>query len=389
MKILHVIPSISSKRGGPSKAVIEMVKELRDLGVEGYVITTTDNKNYRELRSTSTRWVDQGGVPIMVFKCIDSRVRFIREYLISISLLVWLIKNAKGFDLIHFHAIFSFSTTFGMMVARKRKVPYIIRTIGQLNQWCLRQSPLRKKLMLLLFEKKNLENAVCIHVTSKIEEQDIIQVGLRNQTLELGLGVDRVRKKRNKEVEGAESDMINLLYLSRIHPKKRLENLLMALSEMDEESQNWILHIAGDGDDHYMKFIQEYAVHLKINDRIQWHGHVTGIHKNKLLNLTDWFVLPSSNENFGIAALEAMSYGIPVILSSEVGIATEVKKYSAGYVYEDKNGQLKNVLSRCLNVEKSDMSDNAIRLVSENFLWNVIGQKLLNYYQGVVKTSNS
>jgi glycosyltransferase involved in cell wall biosynthesis len=390
MKVLHVIPSISSKRGGPSKAVIEMVRELRSLGIEGYVITTTDNGEYREVKETGTDWIKHNDVPIMVFKCVDSRIKAIREYQVSISLLVWLMKNAHSFDLIHFHSIFSFSTTFGMIVARKKRVPYIIRTIGQLNQWCLRQSGLRKRLMLRLIEKKNLEKAVSIHVTSEIERKDIIQIALRNQTFKLGLGICSICKRDKKKDKAENSGETNFLYLSRIHPKKGLESLLLALSDIDEEDDKWFLHIAGDGDDGYKKFVQEYAENLQVSNRIQWHGHVTGTHKDKLLRLTDWFVLPSSNENFGIAALEAMGYGVPVVLSSEVGISTEVKEYSAGYVYDAKNiHQLKTVLSHCLRMENSEMSDNAIKLVRENFLWSVIGRKLSNYYEGVFNTSQS
>lgn len=387
MKVLHVIPSISSKRGGPSKAVIEMVRELRNLGVEGYVITTTDNGRYREINESSPEWRKKGDVPIMVFSCIDSRIKVIKEYLISISLLVWLMKNAHSFDLIHFHSIFSFSTTFGMMVARKKRVPYIIRTIGQLNQWCMRQSALRKRFMLELVEKKNLEKAVSIHVTSEIEREDIIRIALKNQTFKLGLGICSICKREIGKDRKENSGRINFLYLSRIHPKKGLESLLLALSDIEEDGDKWFLHIAGDGDDGYKKIIQQYAEDLKVSNRIHWHGHVTGTNKDRLLRLTDWFVLTSSNENFGIAALEAMSYGIPVVLSSEVGISTEVKKYSAGYVYDTKDvQQLKYVLSRCLNIKNSEMPENAIKLVKENFLWSVIGRKLCNHYRDVLNT---
>lgn len=385
VKALHVIPSISSRRGGPSKAVIELVHELKDFGVEGYVITTTDNGIYRELDSSENRWINYNNVPVMVFSCVNSRFRFVREYLISPRLLIWLFRNARDFDVIHFHAVFSFPTTIGMMVARYRKVPYIVRTIGQLNEWCLSQSRLKKKIMLSIVEKSNLEKAVCVHVTSEIERMDIIKAKIRNKTFMLGLGVSCVNDKydakdRNNEIH----HQTNFLFLSRIHPKKRLDILIKSLSEV--VAREWFLDIAGEGENKYVSSLKDYAETLGVADNICWHGHVTGITKEELIRRSDWFVLPSTNENFCIAAIEAMANGLPVIISSEVGIAPYVEKYSAGYVYSgsDEIG-LRNSLAMGISCKvNTNMRANAISLVKDNFLWKVIAGQLSSYYRSSV-----
>lgn len=381
VRALHVIPSISSKRGGPSKAVLELVKELRNYGVDGYVITTTDNGRYREMDSSGNAWITHSDITLMVFPCVNSRFRFLREYLISFSLILWLFKNASKFDILHFHAIFSFPTTVGMMVARWKKVPYIVRTIGQLNEWCLHQGRLKKKIMLTLIEKANLENALCIHVTSDIERLDITKAKLNNNTLMLGLGVSSFNDEINvKKINGEIRPRTNFLFLSRIHPKKQLNVLIQSLSELGPN--DWFLDIAGEGDDRYMCTLRDYARVLGVSNQIRWHGHVKGLSKERLLSQSDWLVLPSSNENFGIAALEAMASGLPVIISSGVGIAPYVEKYSAGYVCNTTDGiELRNTLAKCIFSDNTSMRVNAITLVRENFLWKVIAKELSEYYR--------
>lgn len=381
LRALHVIPSVSSKRGGPSKAVLGLVKELRDYRIEGYIITTTDNGRYREMDSSGNAWITDGNINMMVFPCVNSRFRFIREYLISFSLILWLFKNASKFDILHFHAIFSFSTTVGMIVARWKKIPYIVRTIGQLNEWCLHQGSLKKKIMLTLVETANLENALCIHVTSDIERLDIVKARLKNNTLVLGLGVSALYGTIDENnINSRIKLQTNFLFLSRIHPKKQLDVLIRNLSELG--TKEWILDVAGEGDGRYMNTLQDYAKNLGVSDQIRWHGHVTGLNKERLFSQCDWLVLPSSNENFGIAALEAMASGLPVIVSSDVGIAPYVEKYSAGYVCNITYGnELRNILTKCIFSDNTTMRINAITLVKENFLWKIIAKELSDYYR--------
>jgi glycosyltransferase involved in cell wall biosynthesis len=390
VRALHVIPSVSTKRGGPSKAVLELVRELRNYEVEGYVITTTDNGRYQEMKSSDNKWIAHDDIPIMVFPCINSRFRFLREYLVSPSLVLWLLRNATKYDIIHFHAIFSFTTTVGMLVARWKRIPYIVRTIGQLNEWSLHQGRLKKRVMLKLIENSNLENALCIHVTSEIERQDIVKAKLKNDTLMLRLGVNSNKDMiRGKDCSKEDKYKTNFLFLSRIHPKKRLELLIESLAGLEGTSRQWFLDVAGEGEKKYLDNLQDYAVRLGVDDKIRWHGHVTGMTKEKLLSKSDWFVLPSSSENFGIAALEAMASGLPVIVSSEVGIAPYVLEFSTGYVCNTNNkAEFRNILAKCISSDNYNMRVNAINLVKENFLWGVIAKELSGYYQSSIMNSH-
>jgi len=380
MRVLHIIPSISPLRGGPSQAVIEMVKALRSEGVDACIVTTQDNGIYRNPELTTGKWILYEDVPVLLHSCIDSKMRAIREYLISPSFTYWLIKNIDQYDLIHFHAIFSFPSTIGMAIARIKEVPYIVRTIGQLSHWGLKQGFLRKKLMIKLIEGGNLKHARAIHVTSNYERRDLESLGLDSDSFVLGLGV-------NLSQPSTHSCRINknvsFLYLSRIHQKKQIELLFQALSILKSNlhEENWELSIAGSGEANYIKKLKKEAEVLGISEHLFWRGHVSGSAKQDLFKNSDWFVLTSASENFGISVVEAMAASIPVIITESVGISDKVLKYSAGYICQEKPEEIAEVLRKATERFKIDeMSKAARKLVEENYSWAYIGRSLSKLY---------
>jgi len=385
MKVLHVIPSISPLRGGPSQAVIEMVRALREEGIDACVVATQDNGKYRNPDLPTNTWFNYMDIPLFLHKCIDSRFRALREFQISSSLIRWLYANIEEYDIVHFHAIFSFPTTIGMLVARYKRMPYIIRTIGQLNSWSLQQGAFKKKLMLECIERGNLENAKAIHVTSKYELDDIRLLGLSNRTINLGVGVIIPKEVNmiNKYPQG-EKHKTRFLFLSRIHPKKQLELLFESLEILKYEyyENGWELLIAGSGDGHYIEQLRKTSKQRRIQDHLLWLDHVIGGDKEKILDTTDWFVLLSSSENFGISAVEAMAASLPIIITANLGISKEVLEYNAGFICRESPQEIAQLLKFVLNssIHKT-MGLSARRLVVENYSWINISKSLSKFYK--------
>ena len=313
---------------------------------------------------------------------MNSKIRSIREYLVSFSFAYWLIKHIGDYDAIHVHALFSFPSTISMMVARISGVPYIIRTIGQLNSWSLKQSALRKKVMMILVEKQNLLNARAIHVTSNYERRDLEKLGLGDKCFILGLGVD-LPSEDTHENKKLRNGQIRLLFLSRIHPKKQIELLFSALGILKYtiKEESWELAIAGTGDETYVEILKNLSKRLGIEQHIIWHGHVAGEAKQKLISSSDWFVLPSASENFGISVVEAMASSLPVVISNNTGISDKVIQYSAGFICCDDPLKFAQVLSEA--IKSSDiktMGISARKLVMENYSWKSIGSSLSQFY---------
>jgi glycosyltransferase involved in cell wall biosynthesis len=380
MKILHVIPSISRKRGGPSTAIISMVRALRNEGVDASILTTSDNDIYREDEMPIGCWFWNEGVPTLIFPSVNSKSLLIQEYLISPALSWWLFQNIKNYDALHIHSIFSYSSTSSMLIARLKRVPYIVRTIGQLNTWSLSQSRRRKLVMLLLIEKSNLMASFAIHVTSRSEKDDVKKICNHDNILCLGLGVEI--SKTDQLIHVSQHEETRFIFLSRIHPKKQLDKLLEALSTLynSYNKRSWRLFIAGDGDHKYIEYLKVLTEDKGISNRVEWMGHLGEEEKFSLMGTCDWYVLPSLSENFGLSVVEALASGLPVIISPEVGISEIVAESNAGLV-TGSSVSLLEALDRAMQGAPTEMREAALTLARERFSWREIARALLYCYR--------
>ncbi|MCP9900245.1 glycosyltransferase [Cyanobium sp. Cruz CV13-4-11] len=389
MRVLHVIPSISPLRGGPSRSVIDMVATLRLQDVDAAILTTNDHGPGLHPDLVTGRWQWHQGVPVLAFPRWSPPVAALREFAFSPALSLWLARNLKRYELLHIHALFSYPCTSAMAQARWAGVPYILRSIGQLSPWSLAQSPGRKRLMLRLIERRNLQRAALLHFTTKAERDEAACLGLVPPSLVLPLGV------RGPDLPAQPADHlgptapVHFLFLSRLHPKKQLENLLdaLALLQRRRPQASWDLAIAGDGEPRYVAALQERARGLGLGERCCWLGFVAGEAKWRALEAADWYVLPSAAENFGIAAVEALAAGTPVILSPEVAVAADVARAGAGLVSASDPEALALTLATALERPSLSRRAAALNLAEKAFSWSTIALQLRDAYRQVLTSS--
>lgn len=385
MRVLHLIPSISPLRGGPSQAVMEMCRELRDREIDARILTTNDHGRGLLLDLPLNCWHDREGVPVLAFARWSPPIRPLREFAISPALTWWLWRHLEQFDLLHVHALFSYPSTSGMAIARCKHKPYVLRSIGQLNHWSLRQSAVRKQILFRLIERRNLEHAAAFHFTSEAEQQEAASLNLRNSSFVLPLGVTLKRHFINSP----DSSSTRFLFLSRLHAKKQLDLLLNAFAALAQTQPlaQWQLDIAGDGDQAYVQHLQQLSIDLGLQSRCCWHGFVAGEAKDQLLQSAHWFVLPSASENFGIAAAEALAAGVPVILSPGVALADAVSKHGAGLVIEPTVEAWAKALLTALTPPSVDMRHAAYQLAAGSYSWPAIAEALHQHYDSILQRS--
>lgn len=396
MRVLHLIPSISPLRGGPSQAVLSMVAALRKQGVDAAILTSNDNGSGIQARMPLGRWhdheVDGRAVPVLAFGRWSPPLRAVREFAIVPGLSNWLEEHANKYHLVHVHALFSCSTSLGMTQLRRQGVPYLLRTIGQLNTWSLKQSPARKKLFLRLVDRSNLESAAALHFTSEVERQEASALRLQTPSFVLPLGVPQlddppVPEAGPQAIVDHTHECIRFLYLSRLHPKKQLPLLFEALARIKrrQPDRRWQLDIAGKGESSYEAVLREQAQQLELESRIHWHGFVAGAAKQALLRQADWFVLPSASENFGIAAAEALMAATPVVLCPGVALASDVEQTGAGMVCEPNCDALSSCLEQCLTPPPFAMRQAARRLAETRYGWSAISHQLIKHYEHILR----
>ncbi len=386
MRVLHVIPSISPLRGGPSRAVIDMVAALRLQDVDAAILTTNDHGPGLHPDLVTGRWQWHQGVPVLAFPRWSPPVAALREFAFSPGLTGWLAGHLGQYDLLHIHALFSYPSTSAMAQARWAGVPYILRSIGQLSPWSLAQSRGRKRLLLRLIERRNLQQAAALHFTTAAERDEAACLGLAPPSLVLPLGVRGPAQLSPPAVAPSASRPVRFLFLSRLHPKKQLEKLLeaLALLQRHRPEASWELAIAGDGEPPYVAALRARTRDLGIEAHCRWLGFVEGEAKWQLLQEADWYVLPSAAENFGIAAVEALAAGTPVILSPEVAVAADVARAGAGLVCASDPEDLARTLAIALKPPSLSMQASAFNLAESDFSWSTIALQLRDAYRQVL-----
>ena len=152
MRVLHVIPSVGPLRGGPSVALGIMARALQDAGVQVDVATTNDND--RELIDVPIgQPVNHDGINYWYFR------RTAHPYTTSAGLAAWLRRNVSNYDVVHTHALFSFSTSAAAAAARRARVPYIVRPLGTLARYGMLQHSLLKQLSFYMLERRMLRRS--------------------------------------------------------------------------------------------------------------------------------------------------------------------------------------------------------------------------------------
>jgi glycosyltransferase involved in cell wall biosynthesis len=361
-----------------------MVNALRLRHVDASILTTNDDCESLLTDLPIGNWTTYASVPVLAFPRWNPPIGALKEYIISSRLNRWLSKNICNFDLIHVHALFSCPSTVAMMHARRARIPYLLRTIGQLSPWSLAQSKLRKQLMLKLVERRNLDAASLLHFTTTRERDECFTAfgqSFPSLVLPLGVRLPSLLPETKYKREG-----LRLLFLSRLHPKKQLEVLLKALAlfQSDYPQGIWQLDIAGSGEPAYLASLQKLAVQLNLSHRCRWLGHVQGDAKTSLLQQADWFLLPSAAENFGIAVVEAMAAGTPVIISPQVAVADLIVGAGAGLVCPSDPASLSKILLRHYQGPSPAMRMAARSLAESTFSWSSVADQLETRYRQIL-----
>jgi glycosyltransferase involved in cell wall biosynthesis len=389
LKILHVIPSVGRLRGGPSVAVRTIAQGLVNHGIVVDIATTDDNGTGR-LAVPLGQPVIEDGVTYWYFP------RQIPFYTVSWPLSRWIDVHVEEYDVLHIHALFSFSATVGAFWAARRGIPYVVRPLGVLNSWGIRnRRPLLKKLSLRLIERRMLAHAAAVHFTSEQErcEAELATPGTRSVVIPnpvASLGADEKQSAepfltRHPDLAGRRV----VLFLSRVDPIKGLDLLLNGFARIRKVLPDAVLVVAGNGEESFLARLRAQAQQLGMQRDVIWAGFLEEAAKRAAFAAADVFVLPSYSENFGIAVVEAMANGLPVIVSDRVAIHHEVAQAKAGIVVRCDAYEVQQALVQILGSRsvRDQMARNARRLARE-YSPATVTQRLLEIYQSVARGSS-
>ena len=303
----------------------------------------------------------------------------------------WLSGHVDRYDVVHVHALFSFAPDLAAWLARRRGVPYVIRPLGVLNRYGMRaRRPWLKRLSLRLVHGPLLRDAAAVHFTSQAEADEAAELGIPMRGIVIPLGVEipgpgdrEVLLARLPALVGARV----LLFLSRLDPVKNLEALIDAFACIAADTPDVRLLVCGAGEAGYVASLKVRAEARGVAGRIEWAGEVRADEKASAFALADLFVLPSHSENFGIAVLEAMAAGVPVVVSERIPLADRIVDAGAGWRCGTDAPSLATALRAALapEIDRSAIGERAQDLVRIEYSVEAMGRRLKTLYEQILR----
>ena len=334
-RILHAIRSVKAAGGGPIEAVKQTMAAHRQLGHQSEVLT---------LDSPTDPAVKE--LPV----CCHGLGPAFTGYSYTSRLVPWLRANRERFDAVVVHGIWQYHA-FGVWHALAgTSTPYFVFPHGMLDPWFKRPYPLKHAKKWLYWpwaDYRVLRDARGVLFTCE-EERSLARESFwlyRCREFVVGLGTtepegdpavqQRTFLNQFPQLKGKRC----LLFLGRVHVKKGPELLLRAFADVmarrPDAAREVRLVMAGPNDHAYGQEMVRLSEDLGLSDRIVWTGMLTGDAKWGAFRAADAFVLPSHQENFGIAVGEALACGVPVLISNQVNIWRTIQDAAAGLVGSD------------------------------------------------------
>ena len=274
--------------------------------------------------------------------------------------------------------------------------PLVISPHGMLEPWALNHSRLKKRLAALLFEDKNLREAGCLHALCAAEADNFRRYGLENPIAIIPNGVDMPEIGKPPVADDAMVEKFSgmkgrhrILFLSRLHPKKGLSNLLQAWSKIQKaesrkrKAEEWVLAIAGAGQPAYELELRTLVKNYALEKNVVFVGAVYGEDKRQVLAAADAFVLPSFSEGFSVAILEAAAAGLPVLLTPECNFP-ELVKSGAAVEISSQPSAIEAGLRKIMELsegQRKDMGRRGLELVKQSYTWPSIAGRMVEVYR--------
>jgi len=382
MKILHVISSLAPRYGGPPKACWEMARAVAQLGHE-VSIYTTNQDGPGELAVPLGQPVWQEGVEILYFPIQPPRF-----WATSVPLALGLRHKIPASDLVHIHSLYFFHSLVAGHYCRQNAIPYLVRPHGTLDPFIYRRHRWRKRLVELLFEHRNIRRATALHFTTA--EEQVLAAPYTFDTpgvvVPLGIGADEFAlmpepgsfRRRHPEI----GDKRIILFFGRVNFKKGLDILAKAFGAAARQCQDVHLVIAGPDNEGWGARVRTWLGKEGVLGRTTFTGMLLGPDKLAVLRDASMFVLPSYTENFGLAVIEAMAAGLPIIISDKVNIWREVESAGAGKVVPCEAGKFTEAILDLLDKPELawQMGQKGQALVRDEFHWPDIAVRLQETY---------
>jgi len=369
---LHVVAGLDAAHGGPSYSVPKLCRSLAEIGadIDLYSVKGRDHRSNGEI---------SGSYRERQFDWDYERVPILRALRCSSGLTTALRAAARRAEIIHDHGIWLLPNVQAGWVAARAQKPLIVSPRGMLAPKALAFSSTKKRIFWQLVQGPAIRDAACFHATSEQEYEEIRAFGLSNPVAVIPNAIDLLIPRPH--AKGPADRERTVLSLGRLHPKKGVDHLIRSWAKVEGRFPDWRLRIVGPAEHSYDRVLRRLVSSLDLS-RVSIEGPLYGKLKAAAYCAADVFVLPTLNENFGIAVAEALAAGTPVI-STRGAPWAGLESERCGWWIDDGVGPLATALANAMA-----MSPEALRTMGahgrnwmvRDFSWDRVAGEMLNVY---------
>lgn len=364
MKIVHYIPSIDRTAGGTSTYMQVLAKGLGEIA-EVHIITHASEN------------------PLAMENCTVHYVPEYNPFKGSWRKRVTEMMEEVRPDIVHVNCCWMPACAAVQRIAQKYGYKVVLTPHGMLEPWIIKRHYWTRKVpALLLYQKAAVRKADCIQSTAESERDNILKLGYNSniKVVKLGIDADGIEMKKSWKKTR------QILFLSRVHVKKGINFLIEAAAVLRSELQGYKILVAGEGDADYVAEMKRMIEDNGLQDIVQLIGGVYGEEKWHLFQSSDFFVLPTHSENFGLAIAESLASGTPVITT--VGTPWhDLNDTNSGAWIEIGTQPLVETLRRFLALSDDEleaMGRNGRRLIEEKYSAHVMAKEMMEVYETLI-----
>jgi glycosyltransferase involved in cell wall biosynthesis len=360
-QITHVIEGMAIEGGGPLRSLCSAIQLVNSNSNSLYAKVLTWAAPQGQLNFTDSK-IEVQQLPssrsARVFPGLDKAKQFL-----------------SGTDIIHAHLLWSPKQICVRRWAKKNGASYLLSPHGCLADHALKLNYLKKRFAWWLYARRSFLSADGLVVCSDSESQDCRDAGYLGTIFTVPNAANlcteiTVEKKRK-----------TALFLGRIHPIKRVEELVAAWRKISPH--DWKLVLAGYDDSGVIERLR-----LQLDESVEFIGSIEGAEKARLLAESSFLVLPSRTENFGNVVVEALSQGTPVLTSTGCPWA-ELETNGCGWWRNLDGENMEAVLRECLSTDLnllSEMGRTGTRFIQSKYDDQAVARKLIDMYSSVLNS---
>jgi glycosyltransferase involved in cell wall biosynthesis len=386
MKLLHIIHSTNPAGGGPIEGLKQLSSVLSEMGHLTEVAT---------LDAPSAAWLAHLPFPVHAIGPGKG------SYGYTPRLVPWLREHATNYDAVIVRGIWQYHGFACWRALRNSNVPYFVFTHGMLDPWFKHAYPLKHAKKWLYWpwaDYRVLRDAAAVLFTCEEERlqarksfwlylcrEEVVNYGTSTPQ-----GEAETQKAQFFKIHPQLRGKRLVLFMGRLHPKKGCDLLIEAFAEVLGGDPQFHLVFAGPDQQGWKTKLLSLARQRGVGNSITWTGMVAGDLKYGAINAAEVFVLPSHQENFGIAVAEAMACGKPVLISKKVNIWREIEQDGAGIAAQDDLAGTRLLLEAWKLMrpdERTKMGENARGCFRRRFEIRKSAESLIEVLSSLIQPS--